>query len=158
MNPAHRHAAGAGFVRIASDQFQLRGGNLLPPFGNLVQPEPERQPDQPRDAGEDEGPSPAEGVGDDGNGGGSDDGADVRTGVEDGRGEGALAFREPERHGLDGGGEVATLADAERHAGGEESAYRADQRVRHGGQTPGEDRDRVADLRAVAVDEPAEGE
>ena len=59
---------------------------------------------------------------------------------------------------LIGRGEVAALAHAQEHPGGEEAVHGADERVAHRGDAPQDDGGRVADLRPEAVHEPAEQE
>ena len=100
--------------------------------------------------------APAPGVGHERHDGRRDDGGDVGAGVEQAGGVGALALREPQRHGLHRGREVAALAQAQGDAGDEEAAHAAHQRVPQGGDAPGDDRHGVSDLAAEAVDEPPE--
>ena len=87
-----------------------------------------------------------------------DDGADVGAGVEDCGGRSALALGKPQGDRLDGRGEIAAFAEPQRDAREKESADAVDQGVPDGRDAPRGDRNRVADLRAEAVDEPAEEE
>ena len=89
---------------------------------------------------------------------GRDDGGDVGARVEQARRERALARRKPAGDRLDARGKIPALTRAERHARDGESAYASDEAVSDGRETPADDRDRVAELDADAVDEPAEGE
>ncbi len=101
---------------------------------------------------------PADGEGERRNDRGSEERADVGAGIEECGGEGAFLAREPLRDGLDGGGEVAAFAEAEGDAGDAKAGDGAHEGVSGGGKAPRGDGDGVADLGAVAVDEPAEGE
>ena len=79
----------------------------------------------------------------------------VGAGVEEAGGEGALFGGEPLGGGLDGGGEVAGLAEAEQDAGDAEADDGDDEGVAHGGQRPDADGEGVADLGAELVDDAA---
>jgi len=83
------------------------------------------------------------------------DRADIRAAVEDAGGEGALALREPIRHGADGSGEVRGLTQAEGKARDAKAQGGAGQRVRHGGGAPQRDGHRIAQARARPIDQAA---
>src|SRR5260370_16979817 len=97
-NRSHRRAANALIVFIAADPFQLRGRNALASLRDVVERNPECEPQQTDDTGEDERPSPSEGEGDHRNGGWGDDGANIRSGVEDALPKPTLLFWQPHYH------------------------------------------------------------
>ena len=98
---------------------------------------------------------PAIARGDGGDQDGRDEEAGVGAGVEEADGQGALFGGEPLGGGLDGGGEVAGLAEAEEDAGDAEADDAGDQRVADGGERPDDDGEGVAALGAELVDDAA---
>ena len=120
--------------------------------------EPDDEPEEAHRAGGQKGGSPVVVAEDDGDEPGDDDGADVRTGVEDAGGEGALLGGEPLGDGLDGGGEVAGFAEAEHEAGDVEADDRGDEGVAHGGERPDADGESVSQLGAELVDQASGGQ
>ena len=73
---------------------------------------------------------------------------DIRAGIEDTGGEGALAAGKPLRDGLDGGWKVTGFAEAEQEARGGKSEQAARQRVAHRCDAPHAEGERIADARA----------
>jgi hypothetical protein len=124
----------------------------------LVGGPPDDEPDHAEAAGEDEGPLPAEMGGDPGHREGNEDGSDAGAAVEEAGGEGAFAFGEPFRDGLDGGGEVAGFAKAEEEAGDAEGERRAGEGVADGREAPQADGEGVAETNADGVNDAADSE
>ena len=79
--------------------------------GFLEERDPEEDPYDAEQAGDDEGGAPAVVEGHQRDDRGSDEGADVRAGIEERVGEGPLGAREPLRDGLDGRGEITPFTD-----------------------------------------------
>ena len=115
---------------------------------------------KPGRAGEDEGHLPAPLVAEmdhaPGNEERGDHRAEVRAAVEDGRGQGALALREPLGDGLDRGGEVAGLADAEGAADGDVRRQQPPgEGIERSRRWTRDERNGQAQLGADPVDEPS---
>ncbi len=146
----------AGLWRIAEDVGPFRLPEAFLALGAFVEDEPEGQPDEAERRGGHERGRPAEGHRQPRDHGGRQDGAEVRAGIEQARGQGALLFREPFGHGLDGRGEVAGFGPAQGGPGRAEPGDGAGQGVRSRGQAPENDGGRVAPPRPKAVDDPAE--
>ncbi len=141
------------------DEFKLGAADLGLVGWLAVVDEPPDDPGRTEDAGDEESRTPSVADCDPGNNGGRKDRADVRAGVEDSGCERTLALRKPFRRGLDGGGEVAGLAEAEEEARDAEAQCRTSEGMAHGGDAPYAHDDGVADARAEAVDHlPSENE
>ena len=165
--------------RVVADVGHLRGGEPGVLLGRTVAPRPPGEPEEAREAGGDERPLPAPVERDPGNDQRGDERPHVRARVEDAGGEGALLLREPLRHRLDGGREVARFAEAEEEphegeargrsrehhdgqAGGGVEVYRGElqprhlvrHRVAHRGHAPEHEGDAEPELRAQLVHDP----
>ena len=143
---------------VALNVLELGGAQAPRALGQLVQREPENQPQEPGTAGRDERRAPAPGVGQPRDDRGRQDRTHVRPRVEHGGGQGAFPAREPMGDRFDGGRKVSSLTEPERDACREKAADTTHQCVAHRRQAPRRDRQGVARARAEAVDERAEAE
>jgi hypothetical protein len=125
-----------GRLVVALDQLALLARQPRMLLGRAVVTNPEEEPEEPREARDDEGglPVPGQGDGHDGPRGQND--ADVAAGVEDAGREGALALGEPFGDGLDARGEVGRLAETEREAGDRKPERAPREGMAHGGHAP----------------------
>ena len=80
-----------------------------------------------------------------------EDCADIAARIKQPDCQRAFAAREPFRHGLDGGGKIPRLAQAQRKPRRTETKHAAGQRVRHGRQAPEKYRDGVTVARADGI-------
>jgi hypothetical protein len=87
-----------------------------------------------------------------------DDGANVRTGVEDARCQGPFLLREPLGYCLDRGREIPGLARPQGRPGDTETKRGPGEGVAHRRQTPNRERYRIADLRAEAIHQAPSGQ
>ena len=149
--------ARGGLRRVGKDVGELAGPDVPLPLGDLVEGQPEHEPDEPDRTRDQEGGRPAEADGDPGHDGRGDHGPDIGPGVEDARGQRPLPAGEPLGHGLDRRREVPGLAEPEGEAGDAEGQGAPGGRVGHGRDAPEADGQGVADPGPETVDEPAEG-
>src|SRR5207237_543532 len=124
--------------------------------------EPEPEPDEAQRAGDDERPLPAVFDGDEWDDERPGNRADVRAAVEDAGRKRALTFRKPLGDRLNGSGEVARLAQAEREARRAEAEGRARQRMAHRRDRPENDGEgeafaRPEPIHQVADDQESDG-
>ena len=145
-----------GFVLVAVDVVVFPGRKIFDFVRHIVKRNPEEQPGEPRDARDDERPMPAPVQGDGRHERRGDDRADVGARIENARGQRAFLFRKPQRHRLDRRRKIAAFAKAEKNPRVDESADAEHQRVRDRRHAPRRDGNRVADLGAELVNEPAE--
>jgi hypothetical protein len=118
-----------------------------------VDADPRDEPHGTQHAGEEERCLPAPRDGDDGHCQRRENGADVRARIEDACRERALAPGKPLRNGLDGGGKIPGLTQAEEKARDGETQHAARERMTHRRDAPHADRERIADARAELVDD-----
>ena len=119
--------------------------------------EPDDAPENAHGSGADKGSVPAETGGDGGDENWSDKEGGAGAGVEYPVGQCTLFRGEPLSGGLDGGGEVAALAEAEEDSGDAEADHAGDDGVAEGGACPDGDGASVTHLGAQLVDD-ASGE
>src|SRR5690606_18853417 len=112
---------GRRLVEITANMVQFRLRQAFDLVGDVVEGDPEEQPEEAGDAGCDKSRPPSELIGNPGYDRRGQDGADVGARVENTRGEGAFLFRKPKRSGLDGGREVAAFTQPKRQARCEET-------------------------------------
>jgi len=126
-------------------------------FRHLIKRQPECEPENAGDAGDNEGglPTPVERNPRDHDG--RKHGSEIRAAVQKGGGKGALPLGEPEGDRFDRRWEIAPLGGTEPRPGDEESAQVGGESVAGGGDAPGAHRKGIAQLRPEGVDEPAEG-
>ena len=143
---------------VAADvgQFRRRDARVL--LGPAVDRQPGGEPGEARRARDDERPPPAVSGRDPGHDQRRDDRPDVRAGVEDPRGEGALRLREPLGHRLDRRGEIARFAQSQREPRHAEAEGRSRQRVAHRRQAPADHGEAEPHPRAQAVHQAAHDE
>src|ERR1700682_4273332 len=124
-------------------------------FGRTIDRNPEHQRDEPDRPGKNKSPLPPKVQRNPGHGQRSDDRTDITPGVEDSRGQGALAFWEPLGNGFDCGGKIARFTEAERYARHTETKSGTCNRMAHRGQTPENKSRRITDLRAQPIHQAA---
>src|ERR1700733_8614713 len=119
---------------------------------------PPKNPKRAEDAGGEEGGAPSEADRSPGHDERSENGSDICAGVEDARSQRALALRKPFGDGLNGGGKVAGLSNAEEESCDAKLKRAVGERVSHGGETPNAHDQDVADPRANLVHQAARDE
>src|SRR5579883_605308 len=123
--------------------------------GPAIHDKPGKNPEGAQRAGEEKRGLPSIADGKPRDGEGREGGSDIRAGIEDAGGEGALAFREPFRDRFDGRRKVSRFAQAEKEPGEAESGDGANQGVAHGGEAPKAGGGGVAQAGSGAVNEAA---
>jgi len=144
------------FDRVGFDPGQFLRAQALFLARAAVETEPGGQPDHAQQAGEDEGPAPAHGDGDDRHDQRSQDRADIGPGIEDTDSERPFLLGEPFIGCGDRGGEGTRFAQRERDAGDQHARGRGEEDMGDMADRPQRHRHRIARARPDPVDQSAE--
>src|SRR5882724_951376 len=134
LEPRNPSAHLIGRVRLNVSQFCFREARMR--FGLRVQRDPEGKPQQTNCAGQNKSPLPTPVNRNPGHRERSNDGADIRAGVKDAGGKGALFFGKPFRSSFDRGWKISGLADAQGGPGHPKTKSRPRESMAHGRDAP----------------------